>query len=70
MKSKKVKSKKAIKILKKDGWIEDHQTGSHHIMKKGNITVSVPVSGKKRNAEIARGTLKSIEKITGVKLSA
>lgn len=40
--------KKLKKLAKKAGWIEDHVTGSHHIMKKeGFPAVSIPVHGNK-----------------------
>jgi len=39
--------KELIKILLKEGWYLDRITGSHHIMKRGNDTVTVPVHGKK-----------------------
>ena len=55
-----------IKALKKDGWYEVNQVGSHkqfkHPEKKGRVTVPYP----KRN--IPKGTLKSIEKQAGIKI--
>ena len=35
-----------LKLLLKNGWKLNHVTGSHHILKKGNQTESVPVHGK------------------------
>lgn len=47
------------KILKKHGFVQVRQSGSHIIMQRqsvgGSITVPIP-----NHAEIARGTLKSI----------
>jgi predicted RNA binding protein YcfA (HicA-like mRNA interferase family) len=61
-----VHSRDVIKELQKDGWYEVRQVGSHrqfkHPTKKGRVTVPHP----KRDIPI--GTLKSIEKHTGIKL--
>ena len=58
-------SKAVIKALKKDGWIEVDQKGSHkqfrHPPKAGRVTVPHPVK------DLKIGTLKSIEKQSGVK---
>lgn len=54
-----------VRKLLKDGWELDRINGSHHILRKGNKTVSIPVHGKK---DLAKGTLKAIEKQTGVTL--
>jgi predicted RNA binding protein YcfA (HicA-like mRNA interferase family) len=60
-------SRELIKALRKNGWYEVHQVGSHkqfkHPEKKGRVTVPHP----KRN--IPKGTLKSIEKQTGIKFN-
>jgi len=59
-------SRDVIKELKKAGWYEVNQVGSHkqfkHAEKKGRVTVPHP----KRDIPI--GTLKSIEKQAGLKL--
>jgi predicted RNA binding protein YcfA (HicA-like mRNA interferase family) len=59
-------SREVIKELKKDGWYEANQVGSHkqfkHAEKKGRVTVPYP----KRDIPI--GTLKSIEKQAEIKL--
>jgi len=58
-------SKDIMKALKDDGWYEVGQKGSHvqlkHPTKKGRVTLPHP----KRDIPI--GTLKSIEKQSGVK---
>lgn len=57
--------KEVLKQLKKAGW--EIQTGGRHMKaKKGQIRVPIPAHGKK---DIKLGTLKSIEKLTGVKLT-
>ncbi len=60
-------SRDVIKELKKHGWYEVNQVGSHkqfkHTTIKGRITVPHP------KKDIPIGTLKSIEKQTGFKLS-
>jgi predicted RNA binding protein YcfA (HicA-like mRNA interferase family) len=59
-------SRDVIKELKKDGWYEVNQVGSHkqfkHATKKGRVTVPHP------NRDIPIGTLRSIEKQAGIKL--
>lgn len=57
--------KQIIKIMKAEGWILDRINGSHHIMKKNNKTVPVPVHG---SADIWIGVIAKIEKQSGVKL--
>lgn len=58
--------KEAIKVLQKHGYLLDHVSGSHHIMKKAGATsVSVPVHGKK---DIRIGTLRSIERDSEIKI--
>ena len=60
-------SRAVIRVLKKDGWYEVNQVGSHkqfkHPTKKGRVTVPHPTR------DIPTGTLKSIEKQAGLKLS-
>ena len=59
-------SRDLIKELKKHGWYEVSQVGSHeqfkHPTAKGRITVPHP------KKDIPKGTLKSIEKQAGFKL--
>lgn len=58
--------KEIIKILEKNGYQEVRVKGSHHMLENMNgKTVTVPVHGKK---DIKIGTLKSIEKKSGVLL--
>ncbi len=55
-----------IKRLKRDGWVQVAQVGSHvqfrHPSKKGRVTVPHP------KKDIPKGTLKSIEHQAGTKL--
>ena len=59
-------SREVIKELKRDGWYEVAQAGSHkqfkHPRKKGRVTVPDP------RRDIPIGTLKSLEKQAGIKL--
>ncbi|MBI3680835.1 MAG: type II toxin-antitoxin system HicA family toxin [Acidobacteria bacterium] len=59
-------SREVIRALKRDGWYEVNQAGSHkqfkHPTKKGRTTVPHP------HRDIPTGTLKSIEKQAGIKL--
>jgi predicted RNA binding protein YcfA (HicA-like mRNA interferase family) len=61
-----VNSRELIRELKKEGWHEVNQVGSHkqfkHPAKKGRVTVPHP------SRDIPIGTLKSIEKQAGLKL--
>lgn len=61
-----MKSADIIKALQDDGWREVAQKGSHkqfkHPTKPGRVTVPHPVR------DMPIGTLKSIEKQSGVKL--
>jgi len=58
-------SRKVLAILKADGWYQVAQRGSHvqlkHPEKKGRVTVPHP------KKDLARDTLKSIERQSGVK---
>ncbi|WP_037076595.1 type II toxin-antitoxin system HicA family toxin [Neorhizobium vignae] len=61
-----MKSAEVIALLRKDGWIEVAQKGSHmqfkHPQKPGRVTVPHP------KRDIPLGTLRSIEKKVGLKL--
>ncbi|MGY2735811.1 type II toxin-antitoxin system HicA family toxin [Sphingomonas sp. UYP23] len=61
-----MRSKDIIKAIETDGWFEVRQVGSHkhfrHPTKPGTVTVPHPKS------EMAIGTIKSIEKQSGVRL--
>jgi len=57
--------KELIKILKKNGWVLDRISGSHHILiKEGKRAVPVPVHRKK---DLSKGLLNAILKQTGIK---
>jgi mRNA interferase HicA len=58
-------AKEVIKILKQNGFTLKSQKGSHSKYIKDNKTVIVPVHAKK---DIPTGTLKSIEKQSGIKI--
>ncbi|PHR92437.1 MAG: addiction module toxin, HicA family [Robiginitomaculum sp.] len=59
-------SRQIIKALKKDGWFEVAQKGSHvqfkHPDKKGRVTVPHP------KKDLPKGTVTSIERQSGIKL--
>ena len=57
--------KQVIKIQQAAGWSITRINGSHHMLKKGNVTVPVPVHGTQ---DLGIGLLKKIERQTGVKL--
>lgn len=56
--------KELIKLLKKEGWELDRINGSHHIMIKDRMTLSVPVHGKK---DLPTGILHRLMKEGGLK---
>jgi predicted RNA binding protein YcfA (HicA-like mRNA interferase family) len=60
-------SRELIRRLKRDGWYEVKQVGSHkqfkHSTKKGRVTVPYP------KRDIPLGTLRSVERQAGIKLS-
>ena len=61
-----ISGKTVVKVLKRCGWIEVSQKGSHVKLKKGAQTpVVIPVHG---NKDLGKGLIKSIEKQTGEKL--
>ena len=53
-----------IKKLMKDGWELDRVKGSHHILRKDGIILSVPVHG---NTDLKPGLLNSLNKKAGYK---
>jgi len=59
-------SREVIRRLKANGWFEVAQAGNHkqfkHSVKPGRVTVPFP------KKEIPLGTLKSIEKLAGIRL--
>ena len=61
-----MRSTEIIKLISKAGWVEVRQTGSHkhfrHATLPGTVTVPHPKS------EMAIGTIKSIERQSGVRL--
>jgi predicted RNA binding protein YcfA (HicA-like mRNA interferase family) len=59
--------KEVIAAMKKIGWVVDRIEGSHHIMEKGGISVTVPVHG---NKDLPTGTLNAILKKSGLKQEA
>ena len=58
-----MKPKELIKTLKQKGWKLDRMHGSHHILKKGQETISIPV----HNQDLKPGLLNNILKKTGLK---
>jgi len=61
-----MKSREIISVLQRDGWVHVAQKGSHvqfkHPTKKGRVTVPHPAR------DVPLGTLKSIERQSGLKL--
>lgn len=60
---KSMKAKDLIKQLKQNGWELARVNGSHHIFKREDKTVVVPV----HNTDLKPGTLNSILKQAGLK---
>jgi predicted RNA binding protein YcfA (HicA-like mRNA interferase family) len=59
-----MRGKDFVKKLMKDGWVLDRVSGSHHIMIKGELSVSVPVHA---NKDLQPGTYNSLMKKAGYK---
>jgi predicted RNA binding protein YcfA (HicA-like mRNA interferase family) len=64
--AKSLSSREIIRLLENAGWREVRATGSHHhfrhAQRPGTVTVPHPVK------DMPRGTLRSIERQSGVKL--
>ena len=60
-------SREVIRELLKDGWFEVAHVGSHKQFKHGSKSGRVTVPHPKRDIPV--GTLKSIEKQAGIKLT-
>ena len=56
--------KELLKLLENNGWVLDRISGSHHIMIKGNKTLSVPIHGSK---DLGKGLLNKLVKTGGLK---
>jgi predicted RNA binding protein YcfA (HicA-like mRNA interferase family) len=56
--------KQVADLLRKNDWVLDRISGSHHIFIKDRKICPVPVHGKR---DLAAGTLASIRRITGLK---
>lgn len=56
--------KELIKLLQKQGWVLDRIQGSHHILVRGDQTLTVPVHG---HNDLKKGTLHAIMKLGGIK---
>ncbi|GGG07431.1 hypothetical protein GCM10010995_26270 [Cysteiniphilum litorale] len=59
-----VSAKFVLNELLKNGWQLARVTGSHHILKKNDITIALPVHGSK---DLKLGLLKDIEKKSKIK---
>ena len=56
--------RKLKKLALQAGWVEDHVTGSHHIMKReGFQAVSIPIHG---NKDLPKGLERSLKKQLGI----
>jgi len=59
-----VTGKQFIKLLQQNGWRLDRVEGSHHILAKGEKTISVPVHS---NKDLGKGLLHALMKQGGLK---
>jgi len=57
-----LKSYDVIKVLKRAGFIEHRQTGSHKILKKEGFRVTVP----RHSRDLKKGTINSIIEQSGL----
>jgi predicted RNA binding protein YcfA (HicA-like mRNA interferase family) len=58
-----VSGKDLVKLLKKNGWILDRIKGSHHIMRKNGISLSIPIHA---NEDLKPGILNVLKKQAGL----
>ncbi|MDR3173727.1 MAG: type II toxin-antitoxin system HicA family toxin [Treponema sp.] len=56
--------KDLVKLLKENGWILDRIKGSHHIVRKNGVSLSVPVHA---NEDLKPGILNFFKKQAGLK---
>ena len=57
-------SKDLVRLLRQHGWTLEHIRGSHHILRKGGKTLSVPVHAGK---DLGKGLLARLLKEAGLK---
>lgn len=58
-----MKDKELFVLLQKNGWVLDRIKGSHHILRKDNQTISLPVHGE----DMKKGLETAILKKAGLK---
>lgn len=58
-----LKDKDLLKLLKQNGWVVVRIKGSHHSLRKGSQTETLPIHGK----DVPTGLLNAILKRTGLK---
>ena len=56
--------KELLRLLRKNGWSIERINGSHHVLRKGEQTITVPIHG---NSDMKKGLLLHILKQTGLK---
>ena len=56
--------KELLDLLRRNGWVLDRIRGSHHIMIKGDRTISVPVHGSR---DLPKGLVKALFKQGGLR---
>ncbi len=55
--------KELLKLAKKHGWIVDRINGSHHIVIKNGVSISIPVHG---NKDLGKGIENNLKKQLGL----
>ena len=58
-----MRDKDVLKLLKKNGWRLIRINGSHHVLQRGEQTITVPIHGK----DVPIGLLNRILKETGLR---
>ena len=58
-----MRDKDLLKLLKKNGWRLIRINGSHHVLQRGEQTITVPIHGK----DVPIGLLNRILKETGLR---
>ncbi len=60
-----MQSRKVIKILKKNGWVESSYDGDHLTLKKQDNPKLITITHPKK--DVSKGLLASIRRISGIK---
>ncbi len=61
-----MESRKIIKLLKQNGWVESSYNGDHLTLKKEGVDKLITITHPRK--DVSKGLLATIRKISGLKL--